>query len=268
MRKLLFGLTLFLLCGTAVAQLTPWGGPASAYGYAGLSSSDVWSVRYNQAGLANIESFQTGVAYQSPFLLNELGTGQLIAAMPVGDGAFGLAVQNRGFSLYREGLYGIGYGRKLSESFNMGIQINYFTLQLGEGYGSVSTFTVEGGFTYDLTQNLSIAGHVYNPNQSKLEDSGDQLPAFLKGGIAYRFSDKVQTSLEVWKHMEYDAEIHAGISYRAAEVLSLGVGIQSNPGSIYGGFGLHFGDLEFGVATLYHNVLGYSPQLSLTYRGS
>lgn len=251
---------------TCFAQEEFSGGAPAAYGGTGLSESGLWALEYNQAGLGSLDGVAAGVTYQSPFLLSELGMSQGFVAVPLGEGGLGLSFRNAGFSLYRQGSYGLSYGRQLGEGINAGIQFNYYTLQLGEGYGSTSAVTVEGGFQYSLSEEITIAGHIANPNRSELSGSDQQLPSFLRGGVAYHLSTKVSAMAEVWKSVDQPAQVHAGIAYRPSEIVSLGMGMSSNPGVFYGGFQFHVADFEIGVATTYHNVLGYSPQISLAYR--
>jgi hypothetical protein len=234
-------------------------------GKTGLASTDIWSLEYNQAGLAEIENFAGAVSYNSPFLVGELGNSQAFVALPVGDNVFGLSLQSRGFALYREGYYGLAYGRKLSDDFNIGIQLNYYSLQLGEGYGKVNAVTVEGGLSYNLNDNFTLAAHVANPNQSKLNDDA-YLPAILRGGFQYRFSDAVRFNAEVWKSVDDDAQVHTGIVYQATKVVELDLGVSTNPATLYAGFGLNYDNLQVNISTSYHSILGYTPQLSLVYR--
>lgn len=264
--KFLLALTTVCLSISVFSQEEFSGGAPAAFGGAGLAESGLWALEYNQAGLASVEGVEAGVTYQSPFLLSELGMGQGFVAAPLGKGGIGFSFRNTGFSLYRQGSYGLAYGRQLGEGINAGIQFNYFTLQLGEGYGSTSAVTVEGGFQFDISDQITLAGHIANPNRSQLSGSEEELPSYLRGGVAYHVSTKVSALAEVWKPVDNPAQIHAGVAYHPSEMISLGLGVSSNPGVVYGGFQFHISDFEIGVATTYHNVLGYSPQISLAYR--
>lgn len=264
--KFLLALATILISFPLFSQEEFSGGAPAAFGGTGLAETSLWALEYNQAGLGSIEGIAAGVTYQSPFLLSELGMGQGFVAVPLGEGGIGLSFRNAGFSLYNQGSYGLAYGRKLGEGINAGIQFNYFTLQLGEGYGSTSAVTVEGGFQFDVSDQITLAGHITNPNRSQLSGSNEELPSYLRGGVAYHVSTKVSAMAEIWKAVDDPAQIHAGVAYHPSEMVSLGIGMSSNPGVVYGGFQFRISDFEIGVATTYHNVLGYSPQISLAYR--
>jgi len=264
--KFLLALTAILISLVGFSQEEFSGGAPAAFGGTGLAESGLWALEYNQAGLGTLDGIEAGVTYQSPFLLSELDMGQGFVAMPLGEGGIGLSFSHTGFSLYNQGSYGLAYGRKLGEGINVGIQFNYFTLQLGEGYGSTSAMTVEGGFQFDVSEQITLAGHIANPNRSQLRGSNGELPSYLRGGVAYHVSTKVSAMAEIWKSVDNPAQIHAGVAYHPSEMVSLGLGMSSNPGVVYGGFEFHVSDFSIGVATTYHNVLGYSPQISLAYR--
>ncbi|TVQ94631.1 MAG: DNA-binding protein, partial [Bacteroidetes bacterium] len=56
-----------------------------------------------------------------------------------------------------------------------------------------------------------------------------------------------------------------GIEYRISDPLYIRGGIGTNPTTNAFGFGLELGNLNLDIATSFHHVLGYSPQLSFIY---
>lgn len=245
------------------------GARALSLGGASVTLSDQWSMFHNQAGLARIESFTAGIFLQNNFLVSELNTRGLGAAMPIGGGVFGVAVRNFGYSLYQEGSYGIAYARKLSEKFDIGVQMNYLNTRIGEGYGARNTFTVEGGFRYLAGEKVIIAGHLYNPNRSKLADFNDErVSTLLSGGLQYVFSEKTFITAQVIKDVDKEASFRFGVEYRVIDNLLLRAGAGTEPTLTSFGLGLDLENFNVDIAAAYHNILGYIPQLSVSYNAN
>ncbi|MDZ4823945.1 MAG: hypothetical protein SH856_10840 [Flavobacteriales bacterium] len=254
-----------LSCCASFAQDA--GGPrAQALGGTSLTHVDQWCALNNQAGLAFAENFSGGIFYESRFLVDALSDKGLGAVLPVGAGAFGLSLRSFGYSLYSETKAGLSYGMKFSEKFAGGVQANYFNVRLGEGYGTRSAVSVDGGFLYRMNKNLSLAAHVTNPNRAKLADYNDErLPSLLRAGAAYHFSEKVFLATEVWKASDATTQVRAGIEYRVIEPLHLRIGAGSKPGLMSFGFGYVLKNFRIDFSSSYHSVLGFSPQVGLSF---
>lgn len=267
MKNLFLLLLAIFLASEAKSNGDPIGGArALSLGGASITLSDHWSGFHNQAGLAGVEKFSAGVYLQNNFLLSELSTRGLGIALPAGGGVFGLSVKNYGYSQYQEGSYGLAYARKLSEQLFVGVQFNYLNTKIGEGYGSNSTFTVEGGFQFQASENVMIAGHVYNPNRSKLSEYEDErIPTLLSGGVQYAFSEKTFITGQVVKEVDEDASFRFGVEYKLVEKLILRAGVGTEPTLSAFGLGINLEQFQIDIAAAYHNTLGYIPQLSLSY---
>lgn len=245
------------------------GGPSAGMAGAGLGMTNAWSFYQNQAGLADIEGIESGAFYQSRFLTSELGFQGLTAAMPVGNGTMAVGFQSFGYSQFRESQYGLAYAMRLSEELNIGVGLDYSALQIGEGYGSTSAFLVQLGFQYDLNDKLKIAGHVFNPTRSKLNDYDDErIPSVLRGGINYEVSTRVIILAEVAKDVDQKASTRIGLTYWPSEQFVLRAGVRTAPVETSFGFGARFSAVQIDLASSYHYVLGFSPSIALTFNAS
>ena len=56
-----------------------------------------------------------------------------------------------------------------------------------------------------------------------------------------------------------------GLEYQVVDQLSLRGGLSSNPFRHYGGFGLAYHKLKMDFAVTSQPILGYSPQVALSY---
>lgn len=261
-----------LVCATltgifsfAKAQNDPGASVAAMAGTC-LGNHDVWSGFHNQAGLAHLESFSAGVFAENRFAMKELGDKGISIGMPVRNGAFGINYRSFGYSAFSNSKAGLAYAMKLTEKFSLGVQLNYHAIRIGENYGKAQTFSIEGGFLYQMSEQLSVAGHIYNPTRAKLAEFNDErIPSLFRFGLGYKFSDKVRMNAEVRKASDAKANLRVGLEYWVIEPLAVRAGFGTDPARYSFGFGYCLKDFQLDVAAGYHLLLGFTPQLSLTY---
>jgi hypothetical protein len=249
------------------AQGDPAGGARSAaLGSASVALQDVWSGFNNQAGLASLDKVAGGIFLENRFLVSELTTRGLALALPTNSGVFALSMRNFGYSLYNEGVYGLAYGRKLGDNLSAGLEVDYLTTRIGEGYGSTSAVSFQLGFQFRVNPDLHLAGHASNPARAKLSGFNDErYPSLLRIGASYKIGEKVLMVSEVAKDMDMPAMFRAGIEYHPAEILYIRAGVGGNSFNSSFGFGLDFQTLRIDFASAYSATLGYSPQFSVSY---
>lgn len=251
------------------------GARSGAVGNASVTLSDMWSAHHNQAGLAGVSSLQAGVFYENRFGIKELGLKAASIAMPVpgiSNGVFGLSFSQFGYSLYNDTKIGLGYAKQLGKKYSVGIQVNYLQTQMGEDYGSAGAITAEAGLIAELITNLYFGVHIFNPTRVKLTEYkiqetvfSERVPTIMRCGLRYKFSEKVQLSVETEKDVQYDPFFKAGIEYRAIEQLYIRGGIATDPGYNSFGFGVLLNKFCIDIAASKHQVLGYSTQINITY---
>jgi hypothetical protein len=266
-----------LLCILTVAQtechadgglyLFPKGAKATGMGKNGLLNVDVWSVYNNQAALAFIENISAGLDYENRFIMNTLGTSAGAFVLPALTGTLGFDIANMGIEDYGETRIGIGYGKKLAKRLSMGIQFNYHLLNFASGYPSFYTFTGEVGLIAIPLDNLFIGAHVFNPTFAKLNTKyEDPIPVIFKIGAGYKLAGKLMLTAEIEKEQYDRASPRFGIDYSLFKSMSLRSGVSFNPVEVCFGVGWVVQKrLNIDFAFYHHEILGYSPQISLSY---
>jgi hypothetical protein len=245
----------------------PAGARFAAMGNAAVSLSDLWSVQHNQAGLSGLKKISAGINYENRFLLKELGIKSVAVAVPWKSFVFALSSISFGYSSYHENKYGLSAAKSFGSNFSAGIQLDLLTTAIGENYGKQNSIAGEIGVQAKLTQELTLGAHVYNPTRAKVSDYNDErVPTILKIGMNYKFSGKVMLAVETEKDINYKPLFKAGIEYVPTDELYLRAGISSNPSMSCFGFGLNLKKLKIDLATSYHSVLGFSPQLGLKWQ--
>jgi hypothetical protein len=244
----------------------PIGGRSAGMGYTGVTLSDPWSVQNNQAGLGYLNKISAGLYYENRFLLNELSTKAAVFVLPTQSGVFGVNMSYFGYENYNETKVGLAYGKSFGEKISAGIQLDYLSTHIAENYGNKSGVTFEVGVLSKLSKSLSIGAHVFNPIRIKLADYNDErIPTILKLGLMYNFSDKVIVIAEAEKNISYKAVFKGGIEYHIIKEIYLRAGMSTNPTLNTFGIGFEFKKLKIDFASSIHQVLGYSPQISLLY---
>lgn len=257
---------LFTFSANAGNEDYPIGARSSAMGNASVSFSDVWSAHHNQAGLGFLKETSAGVYYENRFLLKEISVKGGAVVLPIKAGSFGLCITNFGYSQYNENKFSLSFAKSFGEKFSAAIAMDYLTTKIAEGYGSKGVLAAEAGFIAKPIKGLSIGAHVFNPTRSKISEYDDErLPTIIRLGADYNFSDKVTLAVEAQKDIKYKAEFKAGIEYKAVKELYLRIGISTNPALSSFGFGLNLKNLKIDLSASYHQTLGISPQLGLSY---
>ena len=262
---LLFALTIFN-SAKASNENFPIGARSSALGNASVSLSDVWSAHHNQAGLGFVRNFSAGVYYENRFLLKELSIKALALVLPVKAGTFGMCITSFGYSLYNENKYSLSFSKTFGDKLSAGIAMDCLSTKIAEGYKSKNVFAAEVGIQAKPLKYLTIGAHLFNPTRAKLADYNDErIPTIFRLGADYNFSDKVKLAIETEKDISEKAVFKAGIEYQAMKEFYLRVGINTNPTLSSFGFGINLKNFKIDISANYHQIVGISPQLSLTY---
>ncbi|MCD6066467.1 MAG: hypothetical protein K0S33_1293 [Bacteroidetes bacterium] len=248
------------------AQNFTVGARAAALGGASVTLDDVYSAQNNQAGLGFLKNISAGAYYENRFLLKQLGYSSLTGALPIKRGTFGLTYTSFGYSMFRQSKAGLGYGMKLGESFSAGVGLNYLSYSIGDIYGKAHAFSVELGLQGKLSKQVTVAAHIYNPNRAQITNyNNEKIPSQLKFGVQYKFSKQLLVIAEAEKSTYTNINFKGGIEYAPAKEFYIRAGVNSYPTQAAFGIGVNLEGLRFDLSSSYHNILGFSPQVGLSY---
>lgn len=263
-RQLSF-LLIFLTQALKAQDVNP-GSRLASMGNAAAALQDVWSVQSNPAGIASLPRPVASVTYKKNFPGTSLSTQAGVFVCPVKTHVFGLAFQNFGFSDYSEMRLGFAYARRFGTSVQTALEFNYHQLSINS-YGSKGTFSINAGFQYKPAKELVIGAYVSNlSNASYDHGTGAVIPVELSVGVAYYFSEELLWAASVWgANHSSGADFRTGIEYCVLRQLAFRAGIGLRPLNQYAGLGYKIKHVEVDLAVSNHNVLGYTPQISLAY---
>ncbi len=272
-KKLIFCLLILFVFSNklAVASHDPTfrGARSSALGGSSVALNDFWGVFNNSAVNAYTRKISAGAYFENRYLLKELSYRGLGLIIPVAEkDAFGLNVQQFGYSQYMESKVGLSYSKKFSESFAAGLQFDYLNTSIGEGLGNKSLFTFEFGLYSKFNKNLSVGFTAFNPARVKLSDYNDYneyVPVVFKLGVRYDFSENLLVITEVEKDILNSPILRVGIDYKLSDMFFVRGGVSTGVVAYSFGMGINVKNFKFDIATSVHQVLGASPQVSLQY---
>jgi hypothetical protein len=220
----------------------------------------------NQGSLSKVEDKEICLSYRNEFFLSELSTFGIGAILPTKAGVFGANISRFGNLNYSQNTIGIAYGKNIFEKFNFGMRLNLNRLQQNE-YGNVTYPTVELGFLSPLSENLTIAGHVYNPFRSKLITQNEtyfRVASALRLGMNYSI-DKVSILVDLESNTTQNLLLKSGIEYHASDVLDLRFGLNFPNQLLSAGVGFNTESLIIDFYYQTHLLLGGSAGTTLTY---
>ena len=243
------------------------GAAESGMGGIGVASTDIWSAANNQAALGFNHSYGAGFYYENRFMTKELSLNALTLVLPTSKGSFAANISYFGFSQYNEKKIGLAYGMALSKRFAVGVQLDYLNTAIGNNYGSKSVYTFEIGFMTLITEDITLGVHVFNPIQAKFNDyNNERLALLMKIGLNWKLSENFIAAAEVNSDIANNLIFRGGLEYRIKKILYARIGLSNNPNIFSFGVGLQFNSLRLDFSSSMHQVLGYSPQLSLIYQ--
>lgn len=261
-------LLLAILCDSfAGGEFRKAGARSAAMGYASVTNTDVWSGFNNQAALSKLKTPVAGFYFENRFLLKELGFSAACFALPIKQGAFGFNLSYYGFGLWNESKAGVAYARSLSKRFSVGVQLDYVSIRQDDFYGNRGFLTFEAGVLTAISQKVTVGAHLYNPFNVSISDySEERAPSCFNIGVAWTLNNTFLVTAEATKHMDRKPALRAGMECTIIPAVYLRAGISTSAYTFSFGMGIELKKFILDFSTTHHNVLGFSPQASISYK--
>jgi hypothetical protein len=243
------------------------GARSSGLSNASVTLSDGWSTFHNQAGLAYLNATVVGLHFENKYMIREFSTKAGFLAIPFKPGTIAASCRYFGNSKFYESKIGLAYGRKFSESFAVGIQIDYLQTHIAEGYGNYNAVAAEIGLMTRPLKNLFVGFHVFNPanyvKQKSLPE--EKIPTIVRFGLKYSFDGKALLLFETEKDIDQKPVFKGGIEIEMLHKLFLRGGYASVFNQYSFGLGYKFKGIIADIAFSRHYILGFTPHASLGY---
>lgn len=243
-----------------------WGQTAEniALARTGAAATGLSALYANIAGLTQLESNSVIVSAEQRFELTELQTLSAGGAIVTNSGIFGVKIGYFGFEDYNEQNLSLLYSRKLMDKLSLGAEIILLQTQIPE-FDSQIAATFALGVQTQLSKELLLGVHLYSPIRVELAE-GELIPSIYRAGLSYIASKKLRINAELEKNVDFPFRFRGSIDYKFLEALEVRLGYSSEPSSFHFGFGYSFANFSLDAASSYHQVLGFSPVVSLAYQ--
>jgi hypothetical protein len=226
---------------------------------------DAFSWNSNQAALAALKKPAAAVYAENRFLLKELNQYAGAVILPTGFGGLGLGLQHFGGTVFRHSQLGLGFGKRLGEKIDVGVQFNYNVISLA-GYGSSNTLNFELGSIWHISSKMHTGFHVYNPVGGKFgKRKEEKLATVYQAGLGYEFSDHLFISSSFSKTEGMPVNIMLAMQYSFASQFFSRAGIGSNTGNYFWGMGVQWSLARLDIVGSYHPQLGWTPACMLLF---
>lgn len=266
MNKLLL---LLLTCISSISFSQGWmpvGSRSNALANASVTLSDAWAFHHNPGALGELKQMAVGVSYENRFLLKEFQSQGVVFAQPLKYGVISVGAQFYGYKQFRSQRVGAGYSLRLFDNLFAGVQLNYQGLQLNENYGNKNGVTAEAGLQALITDNIRFGFSVTNIGRTRLNAYQDErLMTMFRFGMSYSFTSKVLVLLEGSKTVMNRARLKGAVEYQPLDNFFVRAGVATAPIEISFGFGYKWKVIAIDLGSSYHQILGWSPNFSLTY---
>lgn len=243
----------------------PTGAQAWMMGGASATATDVWSAANNPAAMCWLEKSQLGLYTEQRFMEKNLNLAHISGVWRNKWLHAGGQIHYFGYEAFNQQRLGLSLGKKLAENLSLGVQLNYLATNIRE-YGNAGAWVLGIGVLFKPIPQLTTAINLYNINQARYSRTiTESVPAIARLGLSYEFSKKVTTTIETEQMLNQKTVFRGGLRYQLHESIALAIGAANNPVYYTFGVGLKMKQLKLDMASGIHEVLGFTPHLSLVF---
>ncbi len=245
----------------------PIGARAWSLGGSSTAESNVFSVNNNMASSAELKEYQIGIYNQTRFSIKELNLINSSFLIPTKLFHVGASINHFGYDKYNQQNISLGIAKKLNNNFNLGITLNYLTINIAEQEntgaltGSLSAF-------YKINKNLQLGVLLFNPTLSNYSINGyGKINTFGRIGVKYQVNKSVYLIGDLDKTIEQETILRGGINYALHPNFDLSLGYANNPNNLTFGFNAKAKQMDLAFAASMHEILGFTPHIGLIFYG-
>jgi hypothetical protein len=246
-----------LITGPVGAEQWMLGGNSAAV-------ANVWGTTNNAATITQINKFQVGVYSEQRFAESKLQLSNVSIVQPFKYVHVGLAVNHFGYSVYNQQRICLSVAKKLSNTFSLGVQLNYVSTFI-QDYGTAGNPTLGLGLYAKPLPKLALAFVVFNPTQETYgKNTQEKIPAYARLGCGYILSEKLRLNIEADQQLNQELIWRAGVYYKIHDVLHLAIGAATKPTYYTFGTALVLKKVKVDIAMSLHEALGLTPHVGLS----
>ncbi|MCK9638924.1 MAG: hypothetical protein M0R39_03365 [Prolixibacteraceae bacterium] len=260
-------LQIHCLSSSAIERISTIGARESAMALAVVALRGHFSIFQNQAFLAEEKLSSINLSFRQPWFIKGYHESALSLVFPIPSAVLAIGVAQSSVATYKETSVSIAMAKKLTRRLSGGICVNYFFLNLPETGQNVSAFQVDCGIGYQHSRRLSLGVHLKNCAQTDDETFQYHLvfPLVVRSGASCRLSEQWLLAGETVFEKSSGVAFRFGTEYKLNDNFLLRGGLTTNPFQHSFGFGYYWRFCQVDFALVHHEILGYSPMLSINF---
>lgn len=239
-----------------------------AFGGMGTTVNNNFSAFQNPSLLVFTNAPSLGLSVENKFLTKELQSYLFQGSVNLhSSGCIGIFGARTGNTNFSENEIGIIYSRKLTEKFSVGINFSHQELRLNTGeYSSPNEWTAAIGMSAKPLSFLEIGVVLFNPAHFQRTNKKVNVAVpQLNIGTAWAISKNVKVRLETEQKSPGTIALITALEYKPNDLLCLRMGYRTSAAQPAFGFGIKMKAMKIDAGCMYHNVLGFSPGVSISY---
>lgn len=188
---------------------------------------------------------------------------QGIVGLGANDG-LGFEFAHSAIDAYGEQQFRLVYGRRLGEKLLLGGSAQVLRVS-AQDYGNTTGFTFGLSLLAEPLPGVWLGARVQNPLQIEIAETA--VPTVLRIGAAWQAASTLILLAETEKDLDRPAQIKVGIEYHPVPVLTLRIGMRTEPARLGFGAGIQLKNgLEFDTGAEWHPTLGLTPTAMIVWR--
>lgn len=250
---------------SAQGILSPVGAMHWSSGGVSVCDASVFSSINNPALLSHMQQWGVGINSEQRFAMPELQTSGVSGYTTRKHFTAAAHVLHFGYSLFNQQRVGLSLARKLNDQLSLGISAEYVATNAAE-YGNSRLIIPSIGVSYRPTNALTFGFYLFNPAQQKYSVAMvDPVPTYARVGMSYDISKKVRTLIEFEQMLDQKPVFRGGLRYHPHPMVWISMGAASQPAFYTMGAGVLLKQFRLDMAMVVHQIIGITPQLSLSY---
>lgn len=245
------------------------GQSARVTGMGGFSDAveDPSHVFRNPALVAGGKSTVFQASVENRFGMRELTNRSLLASTSISYFQLGLGYSLFGVQSYSNQTVSGTVSIRTSAKSRVGIRTAWYQSQIQASENQqLSAPLLGAGFYYNFLPQWSwgmqfsvFSKQIYQVVPANIE------PSFFSTALCWKPLETFKLTFGGETNQHKKMRIRSGLEWQLAHILALRIGVAGNPAKIYAGFGINHKSLIFDFSIEKHQILGYSPSISLTY---
>jgi len=255
-------------CFKLYAGVYPVSGGVKSFALANsvIASTGHWALMGNPALMSTSEYSSIGIFNNARFGVSDLNTTGFASCFKTNQGHFGLSFTHYGIEEFNRQSITVGFGREFSKS-HVGASASYLNTKMSKTE-KVEAMFINLGLAYNFSKKFLLAFSSVNINRAKvLVQSSERLESIYNLGSKISISKEVTLYSEVQYELDLERTVgKLGLEFEWSKALSLLSGIATS-GEVFNFGGIYTKEkLQAGMAFSYHQYLGVSPSISISYR--